>query len=83
MGFTADYVTGVWLGNDDNTPMKRITGGSLPAELWHDYMVEAESPLPPRDLLLAMPDKPPAGASEPASSDSLGDLIRSLTGSGK
>lgn len=50
MGFTADYTTGVWLGNDDNTPMKKITGGSLPAQLWHDYMVEAEGSLPERSL---------------------------------
>jgi penicillin-binding protein 1A len=50
LGFTADYTTGVWLGNDDNEPMKKITGGSLPAALWHDYMMEAEAGLPVRDL---------------------------------
>jgi penicillin-binding protein 1A len=50
LGFTADYTTGVWLGNDDDRPMKKITGGSLPAQLWHDYMTEAEANLPVRDL---------------------------------
>jgi penicillin-binding protein 1A len=50
LGFTGDYTTGVWLGNDDNHPMKKITGGSLPAQLWHDYMTEAESGLPTRNL---------------------------------
>lgn len=41
MGFTGQYVTGVWLGNDDFTPMSRITGGSFPAEIWQKYMVAA------------------------------------------
>jgi len=39
MGFTGQYVTGVWLGNDNFTPMSRITGGSFPAEIWQKYMV--------------------------------------------
>lgn len=50
MGFTGDYTTGVWLGNDDNKPMKKITGGSLPAAVWHDYMMEAEAGLPEKSL---------------------------------
>jgi penicillin-binding protein 1A len=50
LGFTGDYTTGVWLGNDNDTPMKKITGGSLPAQLWHDYMTEAEEGLPERGL---------------------------------
>jgi penicillin-binding protein 1A len=50
MGFTADYVAGVWLGNDDNQPMKRVTGGGLPARIWHDFMMDAHVGLPPRPL---------------------------------
>jgi penicillin-binding protein 1A len=50
LGFTGNYTTGVWLGNDDDHPMKKITGGSLPAQLWHDYMTEAEANEPARDL---------------------------------
>ena len=50
LGFTGDYTTGVWLGNDNNAPMKKVTGGSLPAALWHDYMEEAEEGLPERGL---------------------------------
>ncbi len=51
VGFTARHVTGVWFGNDDFTPMKRVTGGRLPAQTWHDFMVNAErggqpAPLP-------------------------------------
>jgi len=41
MGFTGEYVTGVWLGNDDFTPMARVTGGSFPAEIWKNYMTAA------------------------------------------
>jgi penicillin-binding protein 1A len=38
VGFTDRYVTGVWLGNDDNSPMKNVGGGTLPARVWHDVM---------------------------------------------
>ncbi len=50
VGFTADYVTGVWVGNDNEDPMQRVTGGSLPARIWHDFMVEAERGLPGKPL---------------------------------
>jgi penicillin-binding protein 1A len=50
IGFTADLVTGVWFGNDDNSPMKRVTGGMLPAHTWHEFMAAAETNLPIRDL---------------------------------
>lgn len=38
IGYTAHYVTGVWIGNDDFKPMKRVTGGSLPTLIWKDLM---------------------------------------------
>lgn len=41
IGFTADYVAGVWLGNDNNEPMKNVVGGSLPAQIWKNFMVQA------------------------------------------
>jgi penicillin-binding protein 1A len=41
IGFTGQYVTGIWLGNDDFTPMARVTGGSFPAQTWHEYMMAA------------------------------------------
>ncbi len=41
IGYAGDLVTGVWVGNDDFTPMKRITGGGLPARLWRAFMVDA------------------------------------------
>ena len=50
VGYTPDLVTGVWVGNDDNSPMKNVTGGSLPAQIWHGFMSEALKGVPPRDL---------------------------------
>jgi penicillin-binding protein 1A len=41
MGFTGQYVTGVWFGNDDYTPTAGLTGGNLPAMTWKDYMTFA------------------------------------------
>ena len=38
IGFTSDFVIGVWIGNDDNTPLKGVTGGSIPAEIWYETM---------------------------------------------
>ncbi len=50
VGYTADFVAGVWLGNDDGAPMKRVTGGSLPADLWKRVMLAAHGGLPVRPL---------------------------------
>jgi membrane peptidoglycan carboxypeptidase len=41
VGFTADIVAAIWLGNDDNTPTDRVSGGDLPARIWHDFMTAA------------------------------------------
>ena len=38
VGYAPDIVTGVWVGADDYTPMGKVTGGSIPAMIWHDYM---------------------------------------------
>ncbi len=46
VGFTADHVTGVWIGNDAGTPMKRATGGGLPARIFKAYMIKAEEKRP-------------------------------------
>ena len=49
-GFSAVRVGAVWVGNDDDTPMARVTGGGLPAALWHDMMVLAHADLEPEPL---------------------------------
>jgi penicillin-binding protein 1A len=41
VGFSPYLISGVWLGNDDNTPTKNVTGGSLPAVIWRDVMAKA------------------------------------------
>lgn len=41
VGYTAQITTGVWVGNDDNTAMEKITGGSIPAAIWRNYMLAA------------------------------------------
>ncbi len=43
VGFTGRYVTGVWLGNDDNRPTNRVTGGALPAQTWQAYNAVAHT----------------------------------------
>ncbi|WP_170144297.1 transglycosylase domain-containing protein [Dichotomicrobium thermohalophilum] len=50
IGYTAHFTTGVWLGNDDFSPMKRITGGSLPATIWRKLMDAAHRTKPPAAL---------------------------------
>ncbi len=60
IGYTAHYTAGVWVGLDDNTSMTRVigrvTGGSLPAGIWHDFMVPA---------LEDMPNEPLPGIDQP------------------
>jgi penicillin-binding protein 1A len=49
VGYTAYYVGGVWIGNDDGSKMRNVGGGTLPAKLWHDIMLYAhqgKQPLP-------------------------------------
>lgn len=58
IGFTADYVAGVWMGYDDNTPLQNVTGGGLPAEIWHEVMVRVHAGLPPRQLPFVAPAEP-------------------------
>jgi penicillin-binding protein 1A len=50
IGYTPDLVAGVWLGNDDNSPMNQVTGGSLPAETWRRFMLAATQSMPVRAL---------------------------------
>ena len=50
IGFTADLVAGVWVGNDDAAPMPGVTGGTLPARIWRAFMTAAHEGLPVRPL---------------------------------
>ena len=50
IGYTAHLVTGVWLGNDDGTPTKHVTGGTLPVEIWSRFMRGAHQGVPVASL---------------------------------
>jgi penicillin-binding protein 1A len=65
IGLTAQLVTGVWVGNDDNKPMNKVTGGSLPVDIWHDYMAETLAGVPPAPLPLPAGAGPLLAAGEP------------------
>ncbi|HEY0281359.1 MAG TPA: PBP1A family penicillin-binding protein, partial [Rhizomicrobium sp.] len=58
VGFTADYVAAVWVGNDDASPMRGVTGGTLPARIWREVMTAAEKGLPARPLDRSPPGEP-------------------------
>ncbi len=59
VGFAGDLVVGVWVGNDDNSPLHGVTGGGIPASVWRDFMAQA--------IPGAMPQRraPPPPAPEP------------------
>jgi penicillin-binding protein 1A len=75
VGFTSDIVVGIWVGNDDNTPMDQVTGGDVPARIWHDFVSEAERIMkqPPSTGPAALtgssaePAAPPAAPKAPVS----------------
>lgn len=58
VGFAGDLVVGVWVGNDDNTPLKGVYGGGLPARIWRDFMGQAIRGAAPAPRPKA-PDAPP------------------------
>ncbi|THD61762.1 transglycosylase domain-containing protein [Phenylobacterium sp.] len=72
IGYTGGFVTAVWVGKDDNTPMKKVTGGGAPAGIWHAYMAQAlprlkTGPIPGADAPEA--DQPP---------DAIGQIINGV-----
>jgi penicillin-binding protein 1A len=55
VGFTAYFVAGVWVGNDDGHSMNKVMGGTLPARLWREVMMLAHAGRAPRPLPGTMP----------------------------
>ncbi|MEH6520338.1 transglycosylase domain-containing protein [Sulfitobacter sp.] len=55
IGFSADYVAGVWMGYDDNTPLKGVTGGGLPAEIFREAMKRVHEGVPIKPLPMVDP----------------------------
>jgi penicillin-binding protein 1A len=50
IGFTPDWICGVWVGNDDGAAMYKVTGGEIPAAIWRQMMLAAHAGMPPRDF---------------------------------
>lgn len=68
VGFSPEFATGVWVGNDDGRSMRKVTGGELPATIWRSFMVEAHKELALRDFdwLLPLAQSPTDVAAGPA-----------------
>jgi penicillin-binding protein 1A len=74
IGYTSHMATGVWLGNDDNSPTKKTSGGNLPVEIWSRFMKEAHRNVPPAAL--------PGGTWRPVERPDL-PLLSNLFGGGQ
>jgi len=80
VGFSADLVCGVWIGNDDNTPMKHATGGGLPAHIFKSFMESAEAGLPAKPLPGAHAVVSTDAAAPGGQTDSFTEFLDSLLG---
>lgn len=69
VGYTGGFVAAVWTGKDDNTPMKRVTGGGAPAEIWRNFMVAALPRLKATPIPGGVVEAPLTGE------DPIGDLL--------
>jgi len=56
VGYTGNYVAGVWYGNDDYQPLNRMTGGALPAMTWHEVMAYAHQGIELKNLIGVAPN---------------------------
>lgn len=65
VGFTPDMTAGVWIGNDNDKPMNKVAGGTLPAAIWRRFMIIAHEGLPARDFDWLMPDPVPEEEADP------------------
>lgn len=80
IGFSADYVAGVWMGYDDNTPLRGVTGGGLPAEIWREVMTRIHVDLPPQPLPMDPPIAPRDQPSAPIPDGGLDGILRRILG---
>ncbi|MFZ4120311.1 MAG: transglycosylase domain-containing protein [Caulobacterales bacterium] len=80
IGYTPGLVTGVWVGNDNYTTTRRVTGGSMPADIWRGYMDVALRDLPTRPLALPGPgdyaEGPTVAVAPEATSPVAGSVVR-------
>jgi membrane peptidoglycan carboxypeptidase len=86
IGFTGDLVVGIWVGRDDNKPVEGLSGGGLPARIWHDFMTEVyRSPSAgAQAAIVAKTGKggtlgnSPSSRKKPLSFEEIGDVIKQL-----
>jgi len=71
VGYTTDYVAAAWVGNDDSSPTRGVTGGTLPSYIWRDAMLAAEQGKPYRPLDRSV--QPPPEAFEIAAAGGIWD----------
>ncbi|OYU68991.1 MAG: penicillin-binding protein [Alphaproteobacteria bacterium PA2] len=72
VGYTGGFVSAVWLGRDDNTPMKRVAGGGAPTAIWREFMGAALPRLNVQPIPGGFVEAPPA---EALPADPIGDLL--------
>jgi penicillin-binding protein 1A len=72
VGYTGGFVTAVWVGKDNNRPMRRVTGGGAPAGVWKDFMTAALPRLKVQPI-------PGSNLPPPAEPDPIGDVIDGIT----
>ncbi|MDX1781696.1 MAG: PBP1A family penicillin-binding protein [Thalassovita sp.] len=87
IGFTADYVAGVWMGYDDNTPLTGVTGSGLPAVIWHETMARVHEGIDPKPLPMLREGAPrknggTSGARTDDTRSGINQLLRNLLGQG-
>mgnify|MGYP003651738874 FL=1 len=88
IAFTGEYVTGVWMGFDDNRPLTGVTGGGLPAEIWRQTMSRVLEGRP----IVPLPMDPPVGegngtvmsggSTDEVADQVLMDVLRNIMGGG-
>ncbi|MFN3574736.1 MAG: transglycosylase domain-containing protein [Phenylobacterium sp.] len=71
VGYTGGFVAAVWVGQDDNTPMRRVSGGGVPARIWKDFMSSALPRLNAQPIPGGTVEAPPAAPQ----ADPIGDLL--------
>ena len=89
IGFTGNYVAGVWMGYDDNTPLTGVTGGGLPAEIWREVMVRVHEGVPETPLPMDAPrgaqhvvDAPVEQPRPSTTENIINNLLRDILGGG-
>jgi penicillin-binding protein 1A len=77
VGYADDLVVGVWVGNDDNSPIPGLSGGGVPARVWRNFMIDA------LDIPVAPPPEEVIDNSMDDDAPDLGDVLGEILGGGE